>query len=185
MCVLLETYFFTVPWKSSILSQQDLDAIKDKDNSTFVMMDKTKCSYIELWAQKLGWEFKFMVNITGRGRFSFKDILTWRSPDSYDENTKNLQPLDVFACNSANKPFFIRYWLFISNLQCHWFCNTHGSSSLPFISDMCYGNETVLNIEDWRWILISNLDFNELGNSYPTSETVLSAFKLHSNDSDY
>ncbi len=35
-----------------------------------------------------------------------------------------------------------------------------------------YGNETVLYIGNWRWILKPNLDLNELGNSNPTSETV-------------
>ncbi len=66
---ILKTHFFTVPWKSHVLTQQNLDNIKDKDNSTRFTMNKAECSYIELWAENLGWKFHFIVNISGKGNF--------------------------------------------------------------------------------------------------------------------
>ncbi len=45
---------------------------------------------------------------------------------------------------------------------------SHGSSSSPFSKK----EKAKILIGDWRWILKSNLDFNELGNSNSTSETV-------------
>ena len=59
--------FLLVPWKSSVLTQQNLNDIKDHNISTHFMMKKEDCAFIEMWADNLGWTSDVMVNITGSG----------------------------------------------------------------------------------------------------------------------
>ena len=60
-------FIFAVCWKSLILKEQDLEYIKDNNILTHFTMNKSHCSNIELWADKLEVNSSIEVNVTGIG----------------------------------------------------------------------------------------------------------------------
>ncbi len=61
------SHFFTVccNWKSLFLSDQDINHINDGNSSTYLTINRTQCSHIELWADDLEITSSLEVNITG------------------------------------------------------------------------------------------------------------------------
>ncbi len=67
----VHVFYFAVPWKTSFLTKQNLDDIKDNNISTYFTIKKEECTLVELWAEDLGWTAGHSVNITGISRFPF------------------------------------------------------------------------------------------------------------------
>ncbi len=71
--------------------------------------------------------------------------------------------------------------LFISNLQCNWFCNTGHAINFTKVQVGMVSAEqlpcdrycTTTSTEDWRWRALGNPNCNEEKNANPKAETVL------------
>ncbi len=64
----MKCIIFTVPWKSYILTEQNLANIKDNNDSTYITINKAECSLVELWLDDLNANSSLGVNINGIGR---------------------------------------------------------------------------------------------------------------------